>query len=262
MDLSLPLTPKYTQLGDSAGPPPDDLFTTYAVFATIAFTLLVFIFEEYLSLRQKASYRKTEFPSELDSTVGAIDKERAAELKKQEKDCTPETSEEKGDKKEEGKNGDKKAKVDRNAPLLPQLRSKFDAAQSYGMDKVNFSLFASTYEVVEGVSFLLLGFMPFLWDKSCDVGARFGWTEGETEIKISLIFLGLTTIIGTITQLPFQLYSTFQIEKKHGFNKQTLGLFFSDQVKSLLLTAAIGGPFVALLLKIIQILTQQFVHRE
>jgi STE24 endopeptidase len=43
------------------------------------------------------------------------------------------------------------------------------------------------------------------------------------------------------------LYSTFEIEKKHGFNKQTLGLFFMDKLKGLVLTALFGGPFVALL---------------
>jgi STE24 endopeptidase len=47
-------------------------------------------------------------------------------------------------------------------------------------------------------------------------------------------------------------YSTFLIEKKHGFNKQTPGLFFTDKLKSLALTFVIGGPFVALLLQIIK----------
>ena len=32
--------------------------------------------------------------------------------------------------------------------------------------------------------------------------------------------------------LPFALYGTFVVEQKHGFNKQTLGLFFMDQLKS------------------------------
>lgn len=55
-----------------------------------------------------------------------------------------------------------------------------------------------------------------------------------------------------VTSLPFELYSTFQIEKKHGFNKTTLKLFISDKLKSLVLTFLIGGPFVALLLYIIK----------
>lgn len=35
----------------------------------------------------------------------------------------------------------------------------------------------------------------------------------------------------TITELPWNLYSTFVVEERHGFNKQTLSLFFSDVFK-------------------------------
>lgn len=34
----------------------------------------------------------------------------------------------------------------------------------------------------------------------------------------------------TVVGLPFALYSTFVVEAKHGFNKQTIGLFFADKV--------------------------------
>jgi len=258
MDFSLPLIPRYTQLtakgsqaagGDAST---DDFFTTYAVFATILFTLVVFIFETYLSLRQKTTYHKTQFPKELLSTVGNIDAERTKELKDEvEKEDEGEEAE---NKEADGNDGENKAKVDRNAPLLPQLQSKFQASQSYGLDKVYFSLFSSTYGTVEGIVFLLMGFTPWIWDCSVDFGQiHFGWTEAENEIKISLIFLAYTTVIGLITSLPFELYSTFQIERKHGFNKQTIGLFVSDKIKGLGLTIAFGGPFVALLLKIIKI---------
>merc|ERR1740139_532953 len=94
--------------------------------------------------------------------------------------------------------------------------------------------------------------MPYLWDVSVSLGENVSWNQKDDEIKISLVFLGLTTVIGLITGLPFELYSTFYIEKKHGFNKQTLSLFFTDKVKSTVLTMLIGGPFVTALLKIIK----------
>mmetsp|Transcript_36890 Transcript_36890/g.77373 ORF Transcript_36890/g.77373 Transcript_36890/m.77373 type:complete len:525 (-) Transcript_36890:137-1711(-) len=271
----LPLTPRYTQLtakggggnigADATATDDDDLFTTYAVFATIVFTLVVFLFENYLSLRQKSTYHKTEFPKELQTTVGSIDAERAKELKdaadskkaEDSKDDDDDKKETKVDDDDDNANGDEadaKSKVDRNAPLLPQLQSKFSAAQSYGLDKVNFSLVSSTYTTIEGIIFVLLGFMPYIWDASCDIGSKyFGYTESENEIKISLIFLLYTTVIGTITGLPWELYSTFWIEKKHGFNKMTIGLFVSDKIKGLVLTMVFGGPFTALLLRIIQL---------
>ena len=95
--------------------------------------------------------------------------------------------------------------------------------------------------------------MPYAWDESVKLGSTyFGWNEVDNEIKISLIFVAYTTIIGMITGLPFELYSTFQIERKHGFNKQTIGLFITDKIKGLGLMCVIGCPFLALLLKIIK----------
>eukprot|EP00984_Skeletonema_dohrnii_P017476 scaffold7962_cov67-Skeletonema_dohrnii-CCMP3373.AAC.1 len=202
------------------------LFGDYAIAATILFTLVVFLFEAYLNFRQRKSYHKTDFPRELETTVGNIDRETKSAAASADK--TEESSK---------NDDDKKDKVDRNAPILPQLKSKFSHAQSYGLDKINFSIFSSTYAVTEEVVFLLYGFYPYVWDKACAVGSKYGWTETEHEIKITLLFLGIVTIVGTITSLPFELYSTFEIEKKHGFNKQTLGLFFTDKLKELVLSA-------------------------
>jgi len=49
-------------------------------------------------------------------------------------------------------------------------------------------------------------------------------------------------------------YQTFFIEEKHGFNKQTRKQFFIDQLKSLALTIALGGPVLALVLWIMKAL--------
>lgn len=35
-----------------------------------------------------------------------------------------------------------------------------------------------------------------------------------------------------VSGLPWSLYRTFVIEERHGFNKQTLGLYISDTIKS------------------------------
>lgn len=233
-NLELPWAPSYTQLDAEASAPvtSDQTLAYWALAATIAFTVFVYSLEGNLDARQKESYKKTTFPKELALTVSKIDDERA--------------------KKKKGA-ADAAADDESNKPLLPQLQAKFKNAQAYGLDKVNFGMISSTYDTFESVLLLVIGFLPFIWDCSISVGTTyFGWTEANDEIKISLIFLALTTVIGTFTALPFELYSTFQIEKKHGFNKQTLGLFFSDKAKSLVLTMVIGAPFVALLLLIIQ----------
>jgi len=245
MNLSLPWEPLFTQSGEH-NVNTDSLFGYYSLASTIGFTLAVLLFELYLDARQKSCYQKTQFPKQLEQIVGMIDVERH-------NDTTEKSSE--SEQRNEDKDsiaGDESAS-NKNKPLLPRLQEKFKSAQVYGLDKVNFGMVACTYDVVESVLFLILGFLPFSWDLSCSVGSKFGWSEQENEIKISLIFLFLTTVIGTITSLPFELYSTFQIERKHGFNKQTPGLFFSDKIKSLVLTFVIGGPFLAFLLFIIKV---------
>ena len=213
----LPWTPQYTQLPSEAADASSP-FAYYSLAATILFTVAVYSWESLLDGRQEKAYRQTTFPPQLEATVSKIDAERS-----------------------------------KDKPLLPQLKEKFVKSQQYGLDKIHFGMIASAYDTLETVAFLLLGFYPYLWDQAVVVGSEYlGYSEADNEIKVSLIFLAMVTLIGTVTQLPFELYSTFQIERKHGFNKQTLGLFFSDKVKSLFLTFLIGGPFLALLLWIIQ----------
>jgi STE24 endopeptidase len=211
----LPWTPRYTQKSDKV--PSDDPLEYWALALTITFTVLVYAFEGYLDGRQKRAYQVTTFPSQLATTVTKID-----------------------------------AQHDGQTALLPQLQEKFSSSQNYGLDKISFAMISSAYDTFETILFLLLGFLPYTWDKSVDLSHQyFGWTL-EDEIKISLVFLAIITMVGTITSLPFEIYSTFFIEKKHGFNKQTPTLFVTDKFKGLLLTFVIGGAFVALLLKIIK----------
>lgn len=240
--LDLPWTPLYTQGSEPASIDRSSNFSVYALAGTVAFISFVYGIEAHLDARQKKAYLKTAFPSELESTVSAIDAERASGKSRQES---------KGSNESPGTSSDGET-VDENQPLLPQLREKFTKAQAYGLDKINFGMISSTYDTFETIAFLLLGFFPYCWDAAAHLGRTYLGYGEEDEIKLSLIFLLITTLVGTITSLPFELYSTFEIERKHGFNKQTVSLFVTDKIKSLLLTVVIGGPFTALLLSIIQ----------
>ena len=55
-------------------------------------------------------------------------------------------------------------------------------------------------------------------------------------------------LLMTIIEIPTSLYQTFVIEEKFGFNKSSIGQFIKDQVLQLGLGAAIGLPFLALIL--------------
>ena len=56
--------------------------------------------------------------------------------------------------------------------------------------------------------------------------------------------IAAVTFIGSVVDLPFDYYKQFRLEEKFGFNKMTLGLFFSDMLKHTLVGAVIGLPLI------------------
>jgi len=69
-----------------------------------------------------------------------------------------------------------------------------------------------------------------------------------------IIFCFAIGLIITLTALPTELYATFAIEAKFGFNKTTLGLFLSDKLKGLFLSALLGVPFLFVVLWLMDIM--------
>ncbi len=68
------------------------------------------------------------------------------------------------------------------------------------------------------------------------------------DLVYQLALLAAFMLIGGVLELPFELYSTFRIEQRFGFNRTTWRLWASDQLKGLLIGAAIGLPLAALFL--------------
>lgn len=268
----LPWSPLYSQSSGEDHPPSElSVTATHAMALTVLFTVFVFSLEHMLDERQARAYKSRTFPSLLEETVSKIDREDQDKKKTKGETNTTEDATAKDDAKDSTSSATTitataggKDKLDKDKPILPQLKDKFQKAQAYGRDKISFGMVSSFYGTTESVAFLLLGFLPYAWDASVQIGSSyFGWKdEQEHEIKISLIFLLLTTIVGMVTSLPFEIYSTFQIEKKHGFNKQTAGLFVTDKIKSFVLMCLIGGPFTAALLKIIKVSAVRFVVQK
>lgn len=79
------------------------------------------------------------------------------------------------------------------------------------------------------------------------------WTGPVAEEAfITCVFVLLTTLVETLTSMPLQLYSKFVIEERHGFNKSTLGLYLYDTCMQLVLTAVLGSPIIAGLVALIR----------
>ena len=57
-------------------------------------------------------------------------------------------------------------------------------------------------------------------------------------------FVAILTVVLSVIELPFDLYRTFGIESRFGFNKMTLGMFFGDLAKQAVVGAALGIPIL------------------
>ena len=80
----------------------------------------------------------------------------------------------------------------------------------------------------------------------------------DNDIALSLLYFGILFVVSDIINTPFQLYSTFVIEEKFGFNKTTYKTFFVDKLKGYLLGAVLGGLILGTLLYLIQVLGANF----
>ncbi|MEL4178052.1 M48 family metallopeptidase [Roseateles sp. PN1] len=63
-----------------------------------------------------------------------------------------------------------------------------------------------------------------------------------------LMLLLSFTLIGALLDLPWELYNTFALEQRFGFNRMTLKMYVVDALKGMLVGAVIGLPIAALIL--------------
>jgi len=90
---------------------------------------------------------------------------------------------------------------------------------------------------------LMGGVLPWLLDLLPDWETHF--------ILTGLGFFGIIALAGGLFSLPFDLYRTFVIERRHGFSTITVGLWLADLLKGLVVSAVLMGSlawaFLALL---------------
>ena len=107
---------------------------------------------------------------------------------------------------------------------------------------INYNLDLGKFDILETVvSFLVVIYFVYLGGfERIDTMARIFSPNGY---YLTALIFGLTVFfIKFLVSIPFDLYNTFIIEERYGFNKTTPGLYFSDLVKSVLLSALIGIP--------------------
>jgi len=85
-------------------------------------------------------------------------------------------------------------------------------------------------------------------------GGGFGWVDhrvralGLGPVPAGLVYIGAITMLRGILSLPFRIYSVFVIETRFGFNTTGWKTFLLDGIKTTLLSLAIGGTILSLVL--------------
>ena len=106
-----------------------------------------------------------------------------------------------------------------------------EVADFYDADKYKQSL---EYQKVQGSFSFITSAFSFCLSLGMIYFGLFGWLNSilspylTNEIALALAYFGVLYVLSDLLNTPFQLYSTFVIEEKFGFNKTTYKTFFLD----------------------------------
>ena len=120
----------------------------------------------------------------------------------------------------------------------------YDKSVQYTLAKGRFHRWADLYGRVILLVFLLSWLLPWLDARSLDLASRF-FPVAHAQ---GIIFCLAVGAIFSIAGLPADLYATFGLEARFGFNKTTVKLYLADKFKALLLGLVIGVPFLFVVL--------------
>ena len=150
-------------------------------------------------------------------------------------------------------------RLKQNRPIPKELiaigfdQSKHEESQQYSLAKIKFTIVYDTFRNIINILCLYYNWHSFQYQiskKLCTV-IPFIKFNPENEYGPLFFFIFLELVIGKIVDIPFELYKTFVLEEKFGFNKSTLGLFIKDQIKKFILLLIILPIIISILVYII-----------
>jgi len=116
-------------------------------------------------------------------------------------------------------------------------------AADYTVARSRFGILNMAFGAAVLIAWTLLGGLDALNLAMQDaLFARFGAMAYQLGLLVAF------TLIGALIELPWELYNTFRLEQRFGFNRTTLKLYVLDALKGALVGALIGLPIAALIL--------------
>jgi STE24 endopeptidase len=112
--------------------------------------------------------------------------------------------------------------------------SKYQEAANYSIEKEKLAICSSFYDFI--LFILWIGFGLSFLDSLVQIESF--WLK-------AVVFVDLFIIINWVLTLPFELYSTFKLNKKYGFSNMTPALFIKDTIKTGILFLVFGSLVIA-----------------
>lgn len=142
--------------------------------------------------------------------------------------------------------------VARNAEEIPeQLKDvmkieEYTKARNYSIAKLKFGFIKDLQSILVNTILIYHGFIAQIWDFTETINPFFD------EVSTSCIWLIILQFINTLNELPFQIYYTFVLEERFGFNKQTPGFFVWDKIKQFILFQIICSMVVSIMIVVVK----------
>ncbi len=120
---------------------------------------------------------------------------------------------------------------------------KLKRISAYTVDSERFQMIATLANQGLFLIILLSGFLPW-WVRTISL-----WEYGP--IASGLIFFAVISVFTNLLHIPFNLYETFVIEERFGFNVMSFKIWISDLIKSLVMVVMLGGLLLGLFLALV-----------
>ncbi len=112
-------------------------------------------------------------------------------------------------------------------------KDKYQKARNYDKDHDKLGVISGTIQFILTLIILYFGWFGIL-------DAYIASFEFSHYLHV-LFFFGVIMLASSVMNLPFNIYNTFVLEEKYGFNKTTLKTFILDKIKGTILSAVLGS---------------------
>ncbi|XP_012273312.1 CAAX prenyl protease 1 homolog [Orussus abietinus] len=127
----------------------------------------------------------------------------------------------------------------------------YTSTRLYALDKNSFSIIKNLFSTVLTTVLISMNAFFYIWERGIGLAEKIG-IDKSNEMFTSTLCMLIINAFTTLVYFPFEVYHTFVLEEKHGFNKQTALFFVKDQAKMFVVTQVITLPLICGIIWIVQ----------